>query len=347
MKIDEKTVRDRDYLLDIQGNYLRVIGDLQEDNSIYSFVKYHPIENGKRVINGKSYQYNNFIYKSLEYLNKYLDRVALSKHYGRTVTITPVSQVSEFFSCREKTKYVITNKEKYSGHPIGKHLVKFIELAGDYINLDDLGITGSFLIGAESVKSDIDLVCYGEEAYEGLYRLFKTNSFIQCYEDGLEDIIYKRRIEHLTPTAFKSIIIQESRKLQGVIRGTDIHINCQPLRADDNIPSIEILEIGEVACIVEITDDAQGHYSPAVYTVRYVKNTDCSFYSEDSLKDIEALVSLDGTYSQCYRNGDRISVYGKLIILKLNDKTMKAIELSSWNTAANYKAEFIMTEDEE
>lgn len=335
-------VRDRDYIVDTTGNILRVIGDNHPINSVLSFMKYSPSIHGTRIVDGKTYKYNTFVNRSIGMLKEEEDRVLYADCIGNVVSATPNEKISRVFSCRKKVEYIMNNQEKYISHPVGKYLIEYLRLSSEKINLYELGVTGSFLLDFQNEKSDIDLVCYGEMAYNELVKLFKFSDFIQKYEDGLQEFIYERRMTHMAEMGKEALILQESRKLQGRIKGTDIHINCQPLREDEAVVKLsKMIELGEISCVVKIIEDKEGKYAPAIYKIMIDKIID-SVVVEDVWKDkIEYLISYLGDFSQIFRIDDKVYLEGKVVRFCIDNKLLFGIEMTSWNTNKRYKAQLI------
>lgn len=329
-------IRDRDYIKDSSGRILRVIGDKHPQDEILSFVKYYPHVDGCRTVKGVCYQYNTFVSRSLLVMADFGGRVTYSDIIGGVVTVTPKADIVDHFSCKSKVKYILDNPEEYVSHPIGKYLVQYLEAVLKIVNMDEIGITGSFLFDFQNDKSDIDLVCYGENAYEKLMCFYKNSDFIQGYENGLEDIIYKRRMTHMAEIGAEALMLQESRKLQGVVRGTDIHINCQPLRADNQLVEIgKIIELCEIECILKIVDDKEGKYSPALYKVEILEILVMDKLIKSMSKKIGWLLSYIGDFAQTFRNGDKLYVQGKLVCIENGEY---GIEVTSWNSEKRHKA---------
>ena len=345
MKKKEKTtyegyvVRDRDYLLDTDGNYLRILGDYHPEGTIVSYVKYYPSALGIRTIGDQLYGYNTFVSKNYNLLKEQEDRVIFSDRHGCVMTATPFDKVKQYFSCREKLQQIYKEKEAYQKHPVGKHLIAFLDKIKEKVDLKNMGITGSFLIDAQNEKSDIDLVCYGRETYEACKRFFKEAPFLQRYEEELVNVLYTRRMMHMAPMDLETLIRQEAGKLQGVIRGTGIHINCQPLRADeDTSMDLHLIELGTVSCILQITEDNNSMFAPAIYTVKVESVINSLFHDGTLAGKIHKLLSLQGDFSQVFHEGDRVYVEGKLVRINRGDEPEFAIELSAFQTEKAYKA---------
>jgi hypothetical protein len=68
---------------------------------------------------------------------------------------------------------------------------------------------------------------------------------------------------------FDTLIQQEQRKFQGMVARSGAHINCEPLRADDDrsFTRVYAKEIGEMSLLATITDHSQGLATPALYRI--------------------------------------------------------------------------------
>ncbi|MFE2025897.1 hypothetical protein ACFW9V_12225 [Streptomyces hygroscopicus] len=81
----------------------------------------------------------------------------------------------------------------------------------------------------------------------------------------------RRRWRSLDGRLFKRTggIRQEQRKFQGLTATAEAHINCEPLRDDDDPAFVRMTakEIGDVTLLARVTDHAQGLATPALYGV--------------------------------------------------------------------------------
>lgn len=334
------SIRDRDYILDDKNNYLKVVGDFHPNNYIISYVKYFPSKFGTRSINDKPYGYNSSVSKSFAILKDLNDRVTFSNCHGGILTCTPTKDIVKVFSCRDKIKEVFANKDRYNQNRVGEELINFLNYIDGKIDINNLGITGSFLIDSFNEKSDIDLTCYGRETFESLRKVFSSD-FIIPYQGQFATQLYTRRMTHMAPMNFDALIKQENRKLQGLTKNNLIHINCQPLKSDDDLffKNMKFIEVGEISCIVEITDDSNGIFAPAYYEIKVINVIDSFFSGEVDFKNnIRAFISFIGAYSCSFENGDKVYLEGKLIQIKKDKELFYGIELSPWNTDRLFKA---------
>lgn len=328
-------IRDRDYLRDTDGNYLRVIGDHQPEGTVMSFVKYQPSARGSRFAKGQAFAYNTFPCKSFNLLKRDVDRFAYSKYLGTVVTVTPNDRIVEHYSCRRRIEQIAREPSAFLNHPVGRYIVEFIwQYPGP---LSDIGITGSFLFGFQNEKSDIDLVCYGEDAYHRISDLFKDTDLIKPYTGVRANDIFSRRMTHMANVDFESLVTQENRKLQGLING--IHINCQPLRADhDHFMDMEMSVVGEIVCTARVIGDTQGFFAPAYYDIEVDNIIGGLFENDDFRKKIRAMISFNGTYAQSFKKGDMVLLDGSLVQICKGGQYYWGVELSAWNTQRTFGA---------
>jgi predicted nucleotidyltransferase len=337
--------RDRDYILDSSGRILRVIGDYHPVAGVVSYVKYFPSEDGARSIEGLPglFGYNSFVSKSFS-ISLGLQRACFSQHQGGVVPYTPYGDIVRHFSCDMKLQEIWHQKARYMSHPVGRELITFLEAIADRVDLTHVGITGSFLIGGQLETSDIDLVCYGRESYEQMSRMFHASPILTPYtEPALARRLYQRRMIHLAPMEFKTLILQESRKLQGVTKERGTHINCQPLRdlTTQSYADLVLAEVGEIACIVEILNHDDGYYAPAFYSIRVVDIIESLFDVAQIQECARTLISFGGTYSSTFRAHDRVFVEGKLVQMSTGTQSGYGIEVTPWNTSRAFHANLL------
>lgn len=337
-------VRDRDYIQDSSGRYLKVLGDNHPEEKIVSYVKYFPSAIPNRMINNKGYGYNSFVSKSFVVLGEEQDRICHSDYHGGLITCTPIEKITQVYSCRLKLKEIWQNKDVYQNHRVGKELINFLEEALKVVDINKLGITGSFLIGAETENSDIDLVCYGRDAILKLQKVFYSSDTVIPYVGEQAQKLYKRRMIHMEPMDYDLFVKQETRKLQGLTPVEFVHINCQPLRddEDDFFDEIKFIEIGEIQCIATIVDDKQSIFAPCYYKIEVEDIIDSLF--DDGInfaKKIKSLISYIGTYSCCFNTGDKIFIKGKLVKILSKGKAQYSIEISPWNTSRIFTAKLL------
>lgn len=335
-------ILDRDYILDDQDNFLKVIGNSHPSGKVVSYVKYFLSEKGVRTINNKVYGYNTFVPKSFVLLGNDSGRVCFSKFHGAIVTCTPVNRIKKIFSCQEKLADIVNHPQRYLKHRVGKELVDFIRNIDNKVNLENIGVTGSFLIDAYEENSDIDLVCYGSSDLKELRKCFKKHTSQYVGEYALP--LFRRRMTHMEPMDFDLLIKQESRKLQGLTKKSKIHINCQPLRKpnDDIFSNLTMMEVGNIACIAEITDDSEGTFSPAYYKIKVLDIINSLFSGNKEFTDnLKVFISYIGSFSNNFRKGDRVYLEGKVVAIRERERMYYGVEVTPWNSDRSFKASLL------
>lgn len=145
---------------------------------------------------------------------------------------------------------------RVEGARAGRDLLAIIERIISNGATDLFGITGSFLAGCFNAGSDIDLVCYGTAGYDAAQELFKVTDLIRPYMGDDLTRLYLRRAKYMAGSDFDSLIKQEQRKLQGLTPHADAHINCEPIRSDNDraFARMYAKEIGEMTLLATVTD---------------------------------------------------------------------------------------------
>lgn len=331
---------DRDYIQDTAGRYLKVVGNIHPIDSVVSYVKYYPdAVLGSRKIGNSLYSYNTHVPRSFSILSKEADRIIFSEFHGGVVTTTPLTKIKEHYSARQKICEVLNNRNSYISHPVGKYLLKFLELI-DERYIKNVGITGSFLIDAYTEDSDIDLVCYSKDSYRYLRKIFKDEKVIRKYTGQLGLELYHRRMIYMDQIDYRSLIKQENRKLQGRLFDTDIHINCQPVFGDNMyFRNIKIFPIGEVTAIIRINEDKNSISAPGIYSIEVVDIID-SLVPNNNMwcRRITKLISYLGAYSGVFKKGEKVYVEGLLLQIIKDNKIEIGIGLTPWNTKNKFKA---------
>ena len=133
------------------------------------------------------------------------------------------------------------------------------------IPLDQLGITGSVLLGAHRSDSDLDVVCYDRQVFHhlrqvllelqslGLVRPLSLNQWREAYD---------RR----SPTlSFDEYLWHERRKgTKALVETTRLDLS---LVLPDEAPRMPAKKIGQVNIQARVTDDTQAFDSPSRWQV--------------------------------------------------------------------------------
>jgi uncharacterized protein len=260
---------------------------------------------------------------------------------GCVITGLPRQEVAVHYSCRQALTAIHDDPGRVADARAGRDLLAIIAriVAGGTADL--FGVTGSFLAGCFNQRSDIDLVCYGAAGYQAAQELFKDTQLIRPYAGEDLTRLYIRRAKYMVGSDFDALIRQEQRKLQGLTQQADAHINCEPIRSDDDrtFAHMSAKEIGEMTLLATITDHAQGLATPALYQVKV--NTILSSTVDEPgafARRITHVRSYLGAYTGAFRAGDTVYLSGKLVYMQDGEHSGFGIELTPWSVSKSYLA---------
>jgi predicted nucleotidyltransferase len=179
------------------------------------------------------------------------------------------------------------------------------------LDLSQIGITGSLLIGAQQASSDIDLVCYSRTAFHQCRNITRELIELQHLQELNEQdwqASYKRRSCDLS---YSDYVWHERRKYnKAVINGRKFDLNF----IDDTLtPDLTSYQKG-VAITLEciITDDMQGFDYPAEFKIAH--------------DYIDAIVCFTATYTGQALKGETVRVSG---VVEQNQQGIKRIVVGS------------------
>lgn len=314
---------------------------MHPDSHYLGYVKYYPDDKGDRRLFGRVYRQNSVVSKSFGILADRPECYVYSPVLGCVITGLPRQDLATHYSCRQALTAIAEDPARVEDARAGADLLALIE----YITASGLtelfGITGSFLVGCVTARSDIDLVCYGTAGYEAAQDLFKRSDLIRPYAGDDLTRLYLRRAKYMAGSDFDNLIRQELRKLQGLTPHADAHINCEPIRSDDDraFARMYAKEIGEMTLLATVTDHAQGIATPALYQIK-VQNILSSTVDEPGtfIHRITHMRSYLGAYTGAFRTGDTVYLSGKLVHIQDGDYGAFGIELTPWNVSTSYLA---------
>ena len=306
--------KDGDFIETMEGLLFCVVGYLHPPDRYTAYLKYVPAPDGRWGRGGVRYARAIPYYHVSQVENTYpLLRERYPQYIFRcpvrniTVSSVPKTSVRTYYRPRRRLRSILAGG---TGDALERGLVDLVSLLSDLsgIGEGDLGVTGSILTATHNPAfSDIDLTVHGGTAARRLKEALKAGGgeTIRRYSrERMEG--WSRRRAHRFPLSFEELMgLAERRWNYGIYRGT--YFSVRPVRTDGEITEEYgdrgYRQRGVVTGTAEIADADESIYLPAIYRVDDV---------EESLAEIERVVSYEGLFCDAFEEGDRVEFSGIL-----------------------------------
>jgi hypothetical protein len=290
------------YLETVEGFLFAVKGLDHPEDGVVAYLRYIPDERGERVRGGQRYRRVYDLQETTNYLRenhpqylRWVERVRL------TLQFVPLNRTTRVYNPRERLRKIL----KRPMGEIQEILEGFVKaLVEESVPLEDIGLTGSMLIGLSTEKSDIDLVVYGREsglkAYESLKRLREKGILSEfTFREAL-----KVAEERWCGTGLDLEVMAEverSKLLHGLVDEIPYFVRLVPnpweVEPLDKSNPLEVMKVRGV-----ILDDRDAIYTPCLYQVE----------AEAGGKRIERLMSYRGRFTEQVWRGEEFEARGTL-----------------------------------
>lgn len=304
--------REGDFVESKEGLIFDVKGVLHPPERVIAFVRYIPSCEGDRARHGVKYRKIYDLSARYDFLTThYPQYLVQDKVLGACVNEVPVHDLVHHYKPQEKTRQLLRNS-RIDG--VEKAALEFITLLREasHVAVENLGVSGSILVGLHSTKSDIDVIIYGRAngfiIRDTLKDLLQDGEDVKAY--GL-DFLRKRHAirQRDTPVSVQDYVFHESRKtFQGTFKGRDFFLRYVKdwHEVEERYGDAVYRAMGYAKITGRVLDDAESLFTPCTYPMGDV----------DVLTGTAALVtevsSFRGRFCEQAVRGEWIVAQGKL-----------------------------------
>lgn len=211
---------------------------------------------------------------------------------------------------RERLQQILANGTKDLVECDLLKLCRLLQETG--LELKDVGVTGSILLGIQNDRSDIDLVCYGREVFQHCRKTvldLLDQGLLQELSDADWQESYRRRNCSLN---YGDYVWHERRKYnKAMVNGRKFDLSLVDPSGSDHRPR-QYRKIGPISLHCRILDDSRGFDYPAVFAIKH-----------DS---IDSIVCFTATYTGQVFSGEWVEVSG---ILEEDERGRRRIVVGS------------------
>jgi predicted nucleotidyltransferase len=294
-----------DYIRTVDGLFFAVKGGRHSDELVIAILRYIPDEKGDRVKDDKRYHRVYDIASTTRYLEEYYPQyINYINWLELRLQSVPTSKIAKVFRAKERLKSILVNPVSELEKRV-KDLVDVLSEASG-VSSECFGVSGSLLIGLDTLDSDIDLNVYGETEgrliYGELKSLREKVDWISPYDaESIEPVLRSRWI-NLGQEMNKLRAIECRKVLHGLFYGIDYFIRLLIDEEDSTSKPIKAVTISAT-----IADSSHGIYTPCTYLVK-----DVNIQYESQQYDITELRSYRGKFTEQAKTGDRVLVRGRM-----------------------------------
>jgi len=315
-----------------------VKGLVHPPNKVIAFPRFIPSPQGtrrnQRDLYGKVYSLTER-FKFLEQNSPNL--IVHDPVFDETLCEVPTDTIKEHYKPIEKLAELRTSRKLGDLERKAVQLAESLKETAD-IPWSSIGISGSVLVGLDTLKSDVDPVVYGVEncrrAYAALENLLGDNAsqFKPYNREELQTLFDFRSKD--TNMSFEDFVKVESRKaFQGLFDGTDYFIRFVKdwSQINEQYGDICYKNCGYAKITAAIADDSEALFTPCTYRIENVKVVD-----GPELEPIREIVSFRGRFCEQAVKSEAVTAQGKIERVTDNRKKQSYYRIILGNKPSDY-----------
>jgi len=314
MKMVQVKAREGDLIETIEGLIFDVKGLVHPPDRIVAYLRYVEDPKGNRQREGKTYVKVYALREREKILRKrYPEYLYYDPIFGEQMQGVPNERVLKIYKPSEKVSELLG--DSCLDH-VERDAVEFVQLLQDLanVNLENIGISGSILVGLHTENSDIDVIVYGREnclsVHAALERAMRKRSgpIIKYDLSDLKRLYEFRSRDTWMP--IENFIQMEKRKvMQGKFRGRDFFMRflLDWDEIDEKYGDRTYIPSGYAKIKARILDDSESIFTPCRYLIE-----DVEILEGTKVQNLKEITSFRGRFCEQAKKGETVIAQGKV-----------------------------------
>jgi len=289
-------------------------GLVHPPDRVVAYLRYLPDPQGDRERGGVRYRRVYQFEEQQEILQaRYPDYLRHDPVFGIRLQSVPRRLIRTVYDPRDclATLYKRGPADLVEEHALG--LARLLREAAE-VSWDNLGVSGSVLVGMHREDSDIDLITYGDATGRAIHRA------LRCLLDDPAGPVRRPNQEELaalhamhrpdTPLSCADFARLQARKVnEGRFRGRQYFIRFvkRPAEVGERYGDRRFETLGPATIRARVTDDRDAIFTPCYYAV-----ADVTFLDGQPVADLREVASFRGRFSEQARAGEWAIARGSL-----------------------------------
>ena len=280
-------IRPKDFISIDDKLFFAVVYEYQEDNHVLTFLRYIKDNTGMHKLTTK---------KAEKIISEYYPEFQFNSSYTDIgLHGIPINMIKKIYYPEETVNQLLNTRTPENKERDAIGAIKYLQGIG--CKADNIGITGSIMLGAHNECSDIDIVIYGREAFLKIRSQIK-NSLAIGELNSLNQIMWQDAYERRNcALSFDDFYFHEIRKFNKFMFGNSkVDISAIPNEVEKYEESGPYKKVGKDKILSIVTNDKYAYDFPARYSIKH-----------DSIKEV---ISYTATYIGQAKKGEKIEAAG-------------------------------------
>jgi len=305
--VEERGFLDRDLLLTKDGFFFCVLGPIHPPDAVIAYPKYRIDGRGPWRFRGQPLARVLPEYSMVALVRALEEAVSQNPRYWRHLeawdiefTAVPHDLILQHFKPEERLATILQQPQDPLEETVAELVMKLSERSDTPPS--KFGVTGSLLAGFHAHISDIDLLVYGQHAFERVRSIFLQ---VVAPLDPSQLQRFCQSVVRRHPLRPEDVVLlYRRRKTRGVYRGIRATLHAVKPRSEvrERYGEVRHHALGLSSFTGEITAEVEPWYTPAVYEA----------HLETAYGTAERVLLWESLYAGYPRAGDRVKGFGKV-----------------------------------